>query len=494
MEVQTVAELQASIVELQASDTLFIQDGIYKDIQLVVHNSGEENKPIVIRAKNRGKVFFTGDVEVELRGTHIVLDGIYFKDGNRNPEEWTSHGPGLVAIYGSYNRITQCAFHAFDQANSAYITTSLTEEGKVPQYCRIDHCSFTEKITFDQVINLNNVAKKDIKKNTSGIPMYHRIDHCYFSNPKKPGNAGGGIRVGYWRTDYGRCLIDNNLFERQDSEPEIITSKSMENVYYNNTYKNCAGTMNFRHGDKQVAINNFFIGTDKLREYGGMFVWGSNHIIANNYFSLPTTLKSRGNAALFLNCGAVGVEHALAFNIKILNNCFDKNNGYAINFSALYERRIDYCAERGLKLESPRDLQISNNIFISDKNSGYTVFYKHDTKNRNILWEDNLVINAKPGFKIKQGVECKKMASVNSPDMLKSDAYTSAMSHQGLYNIEGIDIDISKVVSEGIKGKPLTWNEVGPEWLKEIPGTYAKTGKLSKELQQKFNEVKSKRK
>ncbi|MCT4591598.1 MAG: hypothetical protein N4A71_27500 [Carboxylicivirga sp.] len=493
--VKNVSELQSAIKKVMPGDTVFLADGNYADIKLIIKQSGQANKPIVVRAKNRGKVLFTGDVKIELRGTHCVLDGIYFKDGKRDPKEWKSHGPGLVAIYASYNRITQCAFHAFDQANSAYITTTLTKDKQVPQYCRIDYCSFTEKITFDQVINLNNVTSDDKKKNTEGIPMYHRIDHCYFANPKKPGNAGGGIRVGYWRTDYGRCLIDHNLFERQDSEPEIITSKSMENVYYNNTYKNCRGTMNFRHGDKQVAINNFFIGSDDLFEYGGMFVWGSNHIIANNYFSLPTTIKSRGNAALYLNCGAVTDEHALAFDLKIINNVFDRNNGYAINFSALHERRVPYCKKKGIKLEAPRDLIIGNNVFAADPTKAYTIFHQHDKADRNISWSNNTSFNGKLGIKAPNGLkqEKKKLKGDQLPKLKKMIEANAGNYAQKLYNIEGIDLDIPSLVAKGITDQPITFEQVGPEWLKEVPGTYAKTGKLSKELQKKFKEVTSKR-
>ena len=59
-------------------------------------------------------------------------------------------------------------------------------------------------------------------------------------------------------TALGQCLVDSNYFERQDSEAEIITSKSQQNVYYNNVFKHCQGTLNFRHGDNQVAIANNF--------------------------------------------------------------------------------------------------------------------------------------------------------------------------------------------------------------------------------------------
>ena len=159
--------------------------------------------------------------------------------------------------------MTECVFNDFDQVNSAYITTSLTFDKVVPKHCRIDHCVFVGKKTLDQVINLNNGTAAIKDGSYSGPAMYHRIDHCFFSNPKKKGNAGGGIRIGYYRYDIGRCLVDSNLFQRQDSEGEIVTSKSQENVFYANTILNSQGTLNFRHGDKQVALNNFFISTDE---------------------------------------------------------------------------------------------------------------------------------------------------------------------------------------------------------------------------------------
>ena len=501
--VSTTEELQTAAAKLQPGDVLSLSDGVYKDFNLVVKASGAADKPIIIKAKNPGQVFFSGDVAVELRGDYLTLEGIYFKNGNRNSEEWNTHGPGLVAIYGSYNRITQCAFHAFDQANSAYITTSVDENGKVPQYCRIDHCSFTEKITFDQVINLNNRLLQDINKAKklgenapSATPMYHRIDHCYFANPRKPGNAGGGIRVGYWRSDLGRCLIDSNLFERQDSEPEIITSKSMENLYYNNTYKNCQGTMNFRHGDKQVAINNFHIGSDQMYEYGGMFVWGSDHIIANNYFNLPTTLSSRGNAALYLNCGPVASEFALAYNTQILNNLFADNNGYAIDFSALYDRRKEWSAEQGLILEVPKDLYLTGNVFISSNQTKYPLFHRDEGigEMKGFHWDNNIMTAGKPGLTIESGFETKKVKSEDPFEVYNRLATFKATKKDKLYNIEGINMDIPALVEAGLQGSPSTWEEVGPDWLEEIPGTYAATGRLSPDIQKQFDAVTVKRK
>ena len=474
---QTIASKEAlyrAVKQVKPGSILHIADGVYQDIQLIITNSGKPGKPITIKAEHPGKVFFTGDAKVEMRGEYLILEGIWFKDGNRDIQQWKSHGPGLVAMYGSYNRVTACVFDCFDEANSAYITTSLTADGKVPKYCRIDHCTFTDKITFDQVINLNNTAKAMEEGAAGGPAMYHRIDHCFFSNPPKPGNAGGGIRIGYGRNDMGRCLVDSNLFMRQDSEAEIITSKSQENVYYGNTYLNCQGTMNFRHGDHQVAINNFYIGTDQRFGYGGMFVWGSKHVIACNYFELPETIKSRGNAALYLNPGAMASAHALAFDMLIVNNTFANVNGYAIHFNPLDERRKEYCTSNQLKFETPHQLILKGNLFFRDKAYDFP-FFKDDyfVAGRN-SWTDNVASGAAIGIAL---------------NIFADKANYKPVKVEGLKAIEGIQLDFNALINKGITGKPLTWDEIRPYWLKEMPGTYALTGKLSADRAAKFKEV-----
>jgi len=484
-------EVYSTLHLLKPGDELLLTDGVYKDIKLILNCSGEKDYPITIRAKNPGKVFISGDAKVEMRGEHLILEGFYFKEGNRDINKWKSHGPGLVAIYGSHNRVTNCVFDFFDDANSAYITTSLTEDGKVPQFCRIDHCTFTDKITFDQVINLNNTQKAIKDGAASGPPMYHRVDHCFFSNPKKPGNAGGGIRIGYYRNDIGRCLIDSNLFVRQDSEPEIITSKSQENVFYNNTYVNCQGTMNLRHGDHQVAINNFFIGSDTKYEYGGMFIWGSEHIIACNYFELPTTIKSRGNAALYLNPGPIGSEHALAFNSLIINNSFVNVNGYAIHFNPLDERRKEFSKENNLTFEVPNNLNIKGNIFYSGQNPTYP-FFKDDYLLGRNSWDNNFAFGSKTGIFLNKGIVKKNLhikKDSNGVFRPASDSNYALSKVNDVKLIEGIDLDLNYLINQGITGKPLVWEDVKPYWLKEIPGTYASEGKLSPEREARFQKV-----
>jgi len=451
--VNTTQDLVNAVSTVKPGDTILIADGTYKNLRLSVTTDGTNDKMITIKAQNPGKAYISGNSAIELRGDYIHLSGLYFKDGNRNFGEWKTHGPGIVSIYADHCEVSECLFYDFDKANSSYISTNLDESGHVPQYCHIHHCAFIGKTTQDQVINLNNTRKKTLE-GEPGKPMYHRISYCYFSNPPKKGNAGGGIRVGYWRKDYGRCLIDHNLFERQDSEAEIVTSKSMENVYFANTFINCRGTLNFRHGDKQVALNNIFIGTDEMYGYGGMYIWGSNHI--------PKTMKDRGFAGIYFNCGPKASEHALAYDMVVVSNTFVAVQGSAFNLAPMYDRRLKAF---GAETELPHDITFVNN-YVSAHNKTKSVWHEENGNSTKQTWEGNvcsgLDVSGMKGW--ENGTAPK---GISTEGLKKILPYTS---------IEGIDLDFLKILSTPLQDKPLNKKITGPTWCDEYPGNYAETG------------------
>ncbi|MDC1105935.1 chondroitinase-B domain-containing protein [Prolixibacteraceae bacterium] len=464
IDVSTVAEVNSALAMLTSGQTLALAPGEYKDLQLVVTASGTVDNPIVIKSSMLGQAAITGNCKVELRGEHIILEGFLFRDGARLSGEWSSHGPGLIAIYGSHNRVTQCVVDNFNDVTSAYLTTSLTSDGTVPQYCRIDHCSFMNKTTKDQVVNLNNTPEKSTVGDP-GIPMYHRLDHCYFYNPfKKSGNAGGGVRIGFWRKDYGRCLVDSNLFVSQNSEPEIITSKSMENVFYANTFTNCDGTMNFRHGDNQVMIHNHFLSYDTTLGCGGAFIWGSGHLIAGNYFQLAKTMKSRGYAALYMNAGAKATEHALAYDITVANNYFANNNGYAVDLQGLKARRVTWCADNGLTYEDPYDLRFTGNVF-ANKSFSYDFFQTDAPAGSFGTFDNDRFTGANLGVTDRVGMDQTPFTIAKNPDTgyyaLPSDYTPSAVTYP---NITGIDLNLSELASAGILTRPVKQSETGALW------------------------------
>ncbi len=486
--VSNTAELEAAVAAAKLGDQIVMLDGEYRDVKLIVNHSGTFNKKFEIKAQNPGEVIFCGDVKVEMRGDHTSLSGVYFTRGDRNPKQWKSHGVGLVAIFADYCEVANCLFFDFDMADSSYISTSLDENNRVPKYAHIHHCAFIEKRTFDQVINLNN-QRKALKDPSlpKGEPMYHRISHCYFSSPKKKGNAGGGIRVGYWRNDYGRCLIDNNLFERQDSEAEIITSKSMENVYYRNTFLNCQGTMNFRHGDKQVAINNYFIGTDEKLKYGGMYIWGSDHIVGANMFRLSTTIPDRGSAAVYFNSGPEASEHALAHTILFANNTFADTQGFDLNFHTLVDRRRADFGED--KVKAPYGITFLGNGFFSEKPRTQPLINDPESTFGNHTWIDNKYYGMENGLGSEiEGLEKDPSVFMRNDDSKVYLEGFEVASHELLKenmpytSIEGIDMDFFEAMKYGCALSPATRHSVGPTWCKEYPGDYADTGKFNREM------------
>lgn len=489
--VASVSELYKAVDAAQPGQTILMADGVYNDVQLRVRASGTPERLLRLMARNPGRVVFSGDARLEIWGRYMVFGGVVFQNGKRDPQQWQPHGPGLVALYGSHNRITDCAFDGFDEAHSAWITTSLTPDGQVPQYCRIDHCSFTNKLTFDQVINLNATPRAQQDSLRGGPPMYHRIDHNFFSNPRKPGNAGGAIRVGYYRFDGGRCQIDSNLFMHQDSEPEIITSKSRENVYYANTFLNCRGTLNFRHGDQQVALNNFFIGTNTDFEYGGMFVWGSRHVIGCNYFNLPATLRDRGSAALYLNPGAVGTEHALAYDMLVANNAFINNAGHAIHFNPLDEQRKKQAGQNGWTFDTPHHIQLLNNFFYATGPCAFPFFRYDYPGNHDLTWQGNLAVGCTAGLAVASGLaeapSCPLGQSQGRYEPTSCPAFTYNRQQQ-VADIPGIALPLAELLRRGISGRPLTPREVGPSWPWEPPA-FAQTGVLPPTLQADFKRI-----
>ncbi|QZT35776.1 hypothetical protein K5X82_10660 [Halosquirtibacter xylanolyticus] len=464
--VSSVADATVAINAATAGERIVLSPGVYNDLKMVVKASGTTTNPIIIESEIPGKAIISGDCAVELHGENIVLKGFYFKNGARTGTKWKVKGPGLIAIYGSYNRVTECVVDDFNDVSSAYLTTSLTPAGVVPVHCRIDHCSFTNKTSRDQVINLNNTPKR-IDTGAPGVPMYHRIDHCYFENPyKKKGNAGGGIRIGFWRKDFGRCLVDSNMFVKQNSEPEIITSKSRENIYYANTFIDCDGTMNLRHGDDQVLLQNFFLSYSTTEQAGGAFIWGSGHLIAGNYFQLKKTMKDRGYAALYLNSGARETTHALAYNIDIANNYFGNNNGYAVDLQAFKSRRIPWCVKNGETYEDPHDLRFAGNIFLQ---KSYTYnFFQTDAPTSSFGTFNNDFVYGTTALGITNRAGLTVSASTLNKDTSKgifaipAGYVPSTVSYS---NITGIDLDLSALASQGVVGRPLKKKDTGATWL-----------------------------
>src|SRR5690606_22837262 len=74
IEVSSNVEIYKVLEHLNPGDVLLFTDGNYKNLNLVINNSGTSEQPITIKPKKPGNVFITGDSKVEMRGEHLVLE------------------------------------------------------------------------------------------------------------------------------------------------------------------------------------------------------------------------------------------------------------------------------------------------------------------------------------------------------------------------------------------------------------------------------------
>ncbi|MCY3998810.1 MAG: hypothetical protein OXE55_05585 [Flavobacteriaceae bacterium] len=233
--VNTVDELQSTISFAKAGDRIILEDGNYSNRVFYLRNDGEKERPIIIEAKNPGKAIFTGKSGFYIYGSHWIIKGLFFKDGQPTDELYTITHPAqynIFVIYGDYIRITECAIHNFyprEVKRGRYISSEFGPKG-FPQHLRIDHCSFIcdERIEDGQFIAINNSFPShlffkhngrraaffekdndyiDILKNypdaiaDAGQPLYARLDHNYF------GVYGGSItRWGHYGDEFDLSL------------------------------------------------------------------------------------------------------------------------------------------------------------------------------------------------------------------------------------------------------------------------------------------------
>ncbi len=76
-----VASLTKAVRAAKPGDTLVLDNGIYKDAQIVFVGKGAAGKPIVIKAQTPGKVRLTGNSFLKIGGEYLEVNGFHFTDG-----------------------------------------------------------------------------------------------------------------------------------------------------------------------------------------------------------------------------------------------------------------------------------------------------------------------------------------------------------------------------------------------------------------------------
>ncbi|UCH63887.1 MAG: right-handed parallel beta-helix repeat-containing protein [Fidelibacterota bacterium] len=445
-------QITTALAFAQPGDTLTMIDGIWANAEILFKGNGTAEQPILLRAQTPGRVVLVGTSFLQISGTYLVVDGLYFRDGYSEYaaviefRDWSG-------TRSQYCRLTNTAIVNYnDPEGSSNKWISL-----YGQHNRVDHCYMHGK---------NNEGTTLVVW-LDGQPNYHLIDHNYFAyRPPLGINGGETIRVGtssYSLSD-SYTTVEHNYFERCNGETEIISSKSCENIYRYNTFYECEGTLTLRHGNRCTVEGNFFLGNSKSMT-GGVRVIGEDHLVYNNYFQ---DLSGTGyRSALGIMNGVPNSPLNRYFQVKraqVLFNTF-------INCSETFGIGLGADEEKTLP---PDSCVIGNNLVLADT-SRYIITYVDNPLN--LTWAGNIMFGAPLGIDQPTGIiVTDPLIGVASDGLWRPDNSSPAVGAAvGNYPFIADDLDgqsrgsikdigADEISNDPVIRRPLTPEDVGPDW------------------------------
>lgn len=449
--VTSPSEITFAMNSAQPGDTLIMANGVWTDARIIFKGTGADGNPIVLRAETPGYVILNGTSNLRISGSYLVVDGLRFVNGYSASGGVVEFRSGLSA---HHCRLTNCAIVDYNPSskNTDYKWVSL-----FGTHNRVDHCYFAGK----------NHAGTTLVVWFPEHPHYHLIDHNYFGyRPPLGENGGETIRVGTseWSMEDSYTTVAYNYFERCNGEIEIISNKSCENIYRYNTFFECEGALTLRHGNRCTVEGNFFFG-NRNGASGGVRIIGEDHKIFNNYFSglYGSSLKS---ALPIMN----GVPNSP------LNRYFQVKNAL-VAFNTFVDCRYSIILGAGEDSElslPPENCTIANNVV----QTAFKIITQEDAP-INLTWEGNIMQGSSLGIPQPAGITLAdpKLFLANDslwrPDSASPVIGAAAGSYSFIIDdMDGQargsmkDVGADQVSLESILRRPMTADDVMPEWMK----------------------------
>ncbi|WP_418264305.1 chondroitinase-B domain-containing protein [Flavobacterium faecale] len=381
--VSSNSALASAISSANAGTTIILADGIWKDTYINIKKSGTIDSPVIIRAQTPGNVFFEGNSRVAMGGSYIKFEGVIF----RNPSNLVTTSTTIEPVikFRDNSSSTSCTNCTLTNIKIDGYNGTAAQSDKLPsdggtgltfkwvllygQYNEISYCSFLNKKGIGSVINDN----RDVT-----TVNYNKIHHNYFSDRTIVGNYvddhndQDAIRIGNSGTSLSDSFTEvyENLFNNWQGEIEIISNKSGNNKYYNNTFRNYSGSLTLRHGNDCEVFGNYFF-ADNNNFSGGIRVIGENHKIYNNYIeNVNSTKLNASGSSTSSNLGGINIMKGQ------LNSPL---NGYYQVKNAIITNNTFVNCDFGIRVGGgsqtlpPLNLLIANNIFLMSSSTAKAV-------------------------------------------------------------------------------------------------------------------------
>lgn len=276
--VASVDELREALTVMTKGGTIIVANGTYAvpdDAPISLSGvGGRWNKPLTIMAETVGGVTFTGASSFVFENAHdLVLSGFVFTQSS------------TIEVAATCQSIT-FSRNEFRLADIEGMHFMMVRADKTV----LEYNWFHSKSTLGIFLGIEGANDTEMAENV-------HIHHNYFSDHSFPGDNGGEpIRLGVSprALSSAHAIVEYNLFERTNGDPEAISVKSSDNIVRYNTMRDSGGGIVLRHGNRTRVESNHIIRGER-----GIRIYGNDHVIVNNY------IGETADTAIVLGAGTV---------------------------------------------------------------------------------------------------------------------------------------------------------------------------------------------
>ena len=471
----TASSFKSALSSAVPGDTLELADGSYDIGGNSLTKSGTSEQRIVIKAQNRGKAELKGSSSFTGKGiSYVTIEGFLFTGSSSTVIKTESC---------SFMRFTRNTFRLTESTSGKWVLIGGTYNiaAANSQHNRIDHNLFENK---KQLGNYITIDGSPAGLGTPEASKYDRIDHNHFRTiGPRAVNEMETIRIGQSEIcrSNSYTVVEYNLFEECDGDPEIVSVKTRKTIVRYNTFRRSQGTVCLRSSDSSVVEGNYFLGGKKSGT-GGIRVYGSGHTIVNNYFSGLT--GDTWDAALTVTNGDAeltgsNTAHWRPTNILAAFNTFaDNANNIQFGFT-----------NNGSYTKAPANITFANNLVVGSQGQ----MIKVHTQPSGMVYSGNIVFptnGASVGITLGQ-----EQILVTDPKLSLSDSVWSPSAGspvidasagtypQVITDIDGQqrdglkDVGADEVIQSQSINRPLTTADVGPGGPDSIVTSVGQSGR-----------------
>ena len=456
--VSSAGALEDAIAEARPGDTIELADGTYDIDGISVRRGGVEGYPVTIRAQTIGGVTLTGESSFALKKVaHVTIDGFVFESEDVTAVKLES---------ASHARVTRNVFRLSETGSLKWIVVAGSFDLTQPfsDHNRIDHNRFEDKDELGNFITIDGSAPPNALSS-----QYDRIDHNHFlrTGPRAT-NEKEAVRVGWsaMSLSSGFTLVEHNLFEECDGDPEVISIKTSDATVRYNTFRRSQGTLSVRHGNRTLVEGNVFLG-ENAPGTGGIRFYGDDHVIANNVMTGLTGTTWDAPIAVTNGDAEYGstsdlTRHFTPNRALIVHNTLVGNaHGIQIGYTGSGYNR------------PPRDITFVNNVVQGSENDLVHVFTTPETPmwTGNLMWPTGSASLGITAAEDQIRVADPLLASGDQPWLLSaaSPAVDAASGAMVALDVQGQTRDTPDVGADEyapgqpVRFAPLTAADVGPD-------------------------------